>query len=758
MQKRHIKPIIKKSIGILTALGMTITATATYSIAASYEKSYYAYDDDYKTDTINQAIITNGDGIYISTYDQSEANIESNANIISGGNSIGMLAHDSSYAEFKQNSGNISTDSRNNGNAAVDIIAAENGKVNCTVGNVYASECTAIDAVTSLPTTDGTGYSPEINITSGDMKALWFGIQAESNYGKLIINSGNIENTLDEDKYTYGIYARCNDGNLQTTSGNITDPKCGVYGKTENGTLVINTGDISANDCAALLKTEQSTAYVKLKTGNIDSAYSGINTENAGISYIETENINTKSNSLEMVNSGGISSVITDGNISSIDSTAIVICNQGLTLIEASGSVTTEKSSAIRFDAPDTLSTAGKSNNKALNSNCYLLVKDTISGTNGIDIIDLTGNLHLGAWKIEATKGSMVLGDDSEGTFAKTIQYIVKTEQPKEGGTIYATYADGTELNKFGSTSLSSSGTNEYYEALGDSFDINSDKADSESPYVAFQDETIILNADLEPGYKLVGAYNGLDEKVPLKKNSEGKYYLTIPKGGGVYLTAKIEKETPVEKKYKVTFNANGHGKAPAAQTVVSGKKAKKPADPKASGYTFGGWFTTKNCKKGTEYNWNTPVTKDITLYAKWTEEKIKTVDMLRLYNPNSGEHFYTASAAEKDTLVNAGWKYEGLAWKAPAKSKTPVYRVYNPNAGDHHYTVSASEKDSLVKAGWKDEGIGWYSDDAKTIPVYRAYNPNATTGSHHFTISKTEINNLVKAGWKDEGIAWYGK
>ena len=136
----------------------------------------------------------------------------------------------------------------------------------------------------------------------------------------------------------------------------------------------------------------------------------------------------------------------------------------------------------------------------------------------------------------------------------------------------------------------------------------------------------------------------------------------------------------------------------------------------------------------------------------------VKTVDMLRLYNPNSGEHFYTASTVEKDNLIKAGWKYEGLAWKAPEKSKTPVYRLYNANAGDHHYTVSNNEKENLIKAGWKYEGIGWYSDDSKTVPLYRLYNPNAVAGSHHYTMSKKESTDLIKAGWKDEGIAWYGK
>ena len=135
-----------------------------------------------------------------------------------------------------------------------------------------------------------------------------------------------------------------------------------------------------------------------------------------------------------------------------------------------------------------------------------------------------------------------------------------------------------------------------------------------------------------------------------------------------------------------------------------------------------------------------------------------KAVVMYRLYNPNSGEHFYTGSVKEKEDVIAAGWKDEGVAWKAPKTSKTPVYRLYNPNAGDHHYTVSEKEKNDLVKVGWKYEGIGWYSDDNKGVAIQRLYNPNATAGSHHFTVSIPEKDNLVTAGWKYEGIAWYGK
>lgn len=133
------------------------------------------------------------------------------------------------------------------------------------------------------------------------------------------------------------------------------------------------------------------------------------------------------------------------------------------------------------------------------------------------------------------------------------------------------------------------------------------------------------------------------------------------------------------------------------------------------------------------------------------------SVIMQRLYNPNSGEHFYTKDVKERDALVYLGWKYEGAGWIAPTASSTPVYRLYNPNAGDHHYTMDVHERTALIQAGWKDEGIGWYSADQKEVALLRQYNPNARSGAHNFTASQTENDALVRAGWKDEGISWYG-
>jgi len=51
-------------------------------------------------------------------------------------------------------------------------------------------------------------------------------------------------------------------------------------------------------------------------------------------------------------------------------------------------------------------------------------------------------------------------------------------------------------------------------------------------------------------------------------------------------------------------------------------------------------------------------------------------IRMHRLYNPNSGEHFYTGDISEKNNLVSLGWSYEGVAWYAPGYSLAPVFRL----------------------------------------------------------------------------------
>ena len=66
---------------------------------------------------------------------------------------------------------------------------------------------------------------------------------------------------------------------------------------------------------------------------------------------------------------------------------------------------------------------------------------------------------------------------------------------------------------------------------------------------------------------------------------------------------------------YTVTFDTDGGSNA-AQQTVHYGDKAVKPADLTKSGYTFDGWYT--EAEHNSEYKFDVPVKKNITLYAKW--------------------------------------------------------------------------------------------------------------------------------------------
>ncbi|MDE5758547.1 MAG: BspA family leucine-rich repeat surface protein, partial [Allobaculum sp.] len=98
---------------------------------------------------------------------------------------------------------------------------------------------------------------------------------------------------------------------------------------------------------------------------------------------------------------------------------------------------------------------------------------------------------------------------------------------------------------------------------------------------------------------------------------------------------------------------------------------------------------------------WISPETSDFLVY--------------RLCNPNTGEHHYTTDKNEYDTLQTYGWEQEGIGFYSadPQVSDIAVvYRLFNPkanDAGSHHYTMNEQERNTLVNSGWRDEGIAWY-------------------------------------------------
>ena len=69
-----------------------------------------------------------------------------------------------------------------------------------------------------------------------------------------------------------------------------------------------------------------------------------------------------------------------------------------------------------------------------------------------------------------------------------------------------------------------------------------------------------------------------------------------------------------------LTYNANGHGTPPAAQTIYSGTALTAPTAPTAQGYDFGGWYTDAACTQ--PFVFADGVTDNKTLYAKWEPQE----------------------------------------------------------------------------------------------------------------------------------------
>ena len=69
-----------------------------------------------------------------------------------------------------------------------------------------------------------------------------------------------------------------------------------------------------------------------------------------------------------------------------------------------------------------------------------------------------------------------------------------------------------------------------------------------------------------------------------------------------------------------ITLNMNGHGGDNITWYAPTGGVIPTPANPSASGYVFGGWYTDAGCTEGNEWDFSTVVNSAQTLYAKWTQ------------------------------------------------------------------------------------------------------------------------------------------
>ncbi len=130
--------------------------------------------------------------------------------------------------------------------------------------------------------------------------------------------------------------------------------------------------------------------------------------------------------------------------------------------------------------------------------------------------------------------------------------------------------------------------------------------------------------------------------------------------------TIKFSDNTPEEVKHTVTFETN-NGTSIDPVTVVDGQKLDAPQPPTRDGYDFTGWYVDSECK--VKYNFEEPVTKDMTIYAGWEKTSSGNTSTPTRYNINAEAgkggtispegNVYVSKGADKTFRIKADTGYE---------------------------------------------------------------------------------------------------
>ncbi|KAI1798282.1 hypothetical protein LXA43DRAFT_1088404 [Ganoderma leucocontextum] len=141
------------------------------------------------------------------------------------------------------------------------------------------------------------------------------------------------------------------------------------------------------------------------------------------------------------------------------------------------------------------------------------------------------------------------------------------------------------------------------------------------------------------------------------------------------------------------------------------------------------------------------------------------TIPLLRGYSAQHEDHFYTTSASQMDNAIrNDAYVSQGdaalvfpTADGPSIPGAIPLYRMWSPTRQDHFYTASAAQRDNAVqKHGYTDEGVAAYVYGTQlcgSVPLYRTFDPVAY--DHFYTANETEKFDFIdNRGYVDEGTA----
>lgn len=150
---------------------------------------------------------------------------------------------------------------------------------------------------------------------------------------------------------------------------------------------------------------------------------------------------------------------------------------------------------------------------------------------------------------------------------------------------------------------------------------------------------------------------------------------------------------------HTLTFDTMGGSKI-APETVRHGLTVAKPKDPVNGGYTFDGWYTDKTFRH--RYDFSTPLTEDITIYAKWFLIVLPGVTVKKnTPKLNTADHFAYVQGYPDGTVKPAGNITR-------AETAAILFRLMDDASRKTYYST---------KSGFRDVASGsWYNTYVATL------------------------------------------
>lgn len=196
----------------------------------------------------------------------------------------------------------------------------------------------------------------------------------------------------------------------------------------------------------------------------------------------------------------------------------------------------------------------------------------------------------------------------------------------------------------------------------------------------------------------------------------------------GICTVCKYHRDAPVT--YMVTFDSKG-GSVVENQEINADGTVTVPIAPTKSGYRFTGWFEDEACTA--EYDFTTPVVRDITLYAGWHKK-----------SSSSGGGGGGGSAAVTYPIEVASAEHGAVSADKTKAEKGTTVTITAKADGDYVLDeMKATDKDGKgIKLEDKGEGVYTFDMPASAVEIKVAFKEEKTPATEE--PSKGEKKEIV--------------